>query len=331
MEVCGTHTMAIARYGIRGLLPDTIHLLSGPGCPVCVTPHHLIDHAVALARRNDVIIATFGDMIKVPGSTSSLEAERARGHAVQVVSSTLDALKIADTTPDKKIVFIGVGFETTIPTVAVSLVEARTHHVNNYYVLCAHKVIPPALDALSQGDVAIDGYICPGHVSTIIGYECYESIVKQYGIGCVISGFEPLDILQTIQSLVSQKKNNKPAFENQYTRAVKPEGNPQARSVIHTVFEPEDSEWRGLGILPMSGLKIRPEFQSWDAAAQIPVDIEPTVEPAGCLCGDVLQGKVKPFECSLFGRACNPDHPVGACMVSSEGTCAAYYRYNIRS
>lgn len=330
MEVCGTHTMSIARYGIRELLPDSISLLSGPGCPVCVTPHRTIDHAIALARRKDVIVATFGDMMKVPGSTSSLDAEHATGAAVQVVTSTLDALKIADKYTDKKVVFIGVGFETTIPTVAISLLEARSRCLNNYFVLCAHKIIPPALDALSRGDVAIDGYICPGHVSTIIGYECYKKIVKQYGIGCVISGFEPLDILQTIHRLVKQKKNNKPVFENQYTRAVKPEGNPQARAVMQTVYEVTDSEWRGLGVLPSSGLKIRPEFQSWDAAVQIPVDIEPTIEPAGCLCGEVLQGKVRPFECPLFNKTCNPDHPVGACMVSSEGTCAAYYKYNIR-
>jgi len=331
MEVCGTHTMAIGRNGIRRLLPDSITLISGPGCPVCVTPNETIDRAIALVRKPDVIITTFGDMIKVPGSSSSLREEHAHGGDVRVVTSTLEALTIARKNPDKRVIFLGIGFETTVPTVAASLIEAKNLRLKNYFVLSAHKVMPPAMESLSRGDVKIDGYLCPGHVSTIIGSKPYEPLAKQYGIACVIAGFEPLDILQSILMLVKQVKEKKPSVEIQYSRVVKPEGNPKAQAVIRQVFEPCDSEWRGLGSISGSGLKIRDEFSSFDAEIQIPVEVEPTKEPKGCLCGEVLQGKVKPSQCGYFGKECTPDAPIGPCMVSSEGTCAAYYRYNLAS
>lgn len=327
MEVCGTHTMAIARYGIRELLLEQLVLISGPGCPVCVTSNQTLDRAIALSRRPDVIVTTFGDMMKVPGSSSSLDLEHARGADIRIVASTLEALAIAEDKPDKKIVFVGVGFETTIPTVAASLIEARDRKIPNYFVLSAHKVMPPAMELLSQGDIGIDGYLCPGHVSAIIGSKPYDSLAKKYGIGCVIAGFEPLDVLQSIQMLVEQVKNNDPKVEIQYSRVVKEEGNPKAQEVIYEVFELCDSHWRGLGKIEGSGLKIKDSFSMWDAEVQIPVEVEPIREPEGCLCGQVLQGKVKPSACSHFGSTCTPDDPVGPCMVSSEGTCAAYYKY----
>jgi len=327
MEVCGTHTMAIARNGIRELLPENITLISGPGCPVCVTPNRTVDNAIALSRRPDVIVTTFGDMMKVPGSTSNLDREHARGGDVRIVASTLEALAIARKHPEKRVVFLGVGFETTAPTVAASLVEAKRQNIENYFVLSAHKVMPPAMESLSKGEVKIDGYICPGHVSAIIGSRPYEFLSEKFGIGCVVAGFEPLDILQGILMLVEQMRSGKPKVEIQYSRVVKPDGNSTAQDVIYKVFESCDSEWRGIGSIPKSGLKIRDEFVSWDAEIQVPVDVEPTRKPKGCLCGQVLQGIVKPPECRHFGKSCTPGNPVGPCMVSTEGTCAAYYKY----
>jgi hydrogenase expression/formation protein HypD len=327
MEVCGTHTMSIARNGIREMLPENITLISGPGCPVCVTPNRFVDTAIALSRCPDVIIATFGDMIKVPGSTSSLETERARGGDVQVVSSTLDALNLAWKHPAKKIVFLGIGFETTAPTVAASILEAKRLFLKNYQVLCAHKTMPPAMNALSQGEIRIDGYLCPGHVSTIIGSAAYLPIVNTYRIGCVIAGFEPLDVLQSILLLVQQVLNDSPSVENEYSRAVQHEGNRKAKGLLSEVFDSCDSEWRGIGTIPQSGLKIRESYRQWDASVQIPVQVEPTREHRSCRCGEVLRGRIRPPECSLFGKGCTPDTPIGACMVSTEGTCAAYYKY----
>jgi hydrogenase expression/formation protein HypD len=327
MEVCGTHTMAVARYGIRGLLPASLRLISGPGCPVCVTPHRWIDHAIALSRRPETTVCTFGDMLRVPGSTSSLERERSKGADVRIVASTLEALSLARENPKRQAVFLGVGFETTIPTVAVSILEARTGGLSNYSVLCGHKLMPPALEALSSGDFKPDGYLCPGHVSAILGSDVYQEVVRNHRIGCVIAGFEPLDILQAILMLARQAAAGRPAVENPYSRAVTREGNARARLVLSQVFEPVDDEWRGLGMIPSSGLRIRPEYSEFDAALRFPVEIEPTLEPAGCVCGSVLRGSVTPAECGLFGSSCTPDNPVGACMVSAEGTCAAYFRY----
>lgn len=329
MEVCGTHTMAIARNGIRQFLPETISLISGPGCPVCVTPNPTIDQAIALSRLSDVTLATFGDMMKVPGSTSSLDREHARGSDIHVVVSTLEALRIAEKRPDRKIVFLGIGFETTTPTIAAAVKEAQERRLNNFSVLSAHKVIPPAMRALSSGELRIDGFLCPGHVSAIIGSMPYAFLAEEYGIGCVISGFEPLDILQSISMLIRQVQETEAKVEIQYSRVVKPEGNPQALKVLDEVFESCDSEWRGIGMIPSSGLKLRDAYAAWDAGVRIPVDVEPPREPKGCLCGRVLQGLSIPSECRHFGSACTPDNPVGPCMVSSEGTCAAYFKYSV--
>jgi hydrogenase expression/formation protein HypD len=327
MEVCGTHTMAIARSGMRGLLPESLRLISGPGCPVCVTPRRWMDHAIALSRRPEVTLCAFGDMMRVPGSTSSLERERGKGADIRVTASTLEALSFAKENPERQVVFLGVGFETTIPTVAISILEARSRGLSNYSVLSGHKLMPPALEALSSGGPHPDGYLCPGHVSVILGSGVYETVVDKYGIGCVIAGFEPLDILQAILMLARQAAEGRPRVENPYSRAVTKAGNVKARRILSQVFEPRDDEWRGLGMIPSSGLRIRSEYADHDAALRIPVEVEPTREPAGCICGSVLRGTVTPPECGLFGSACTPDNPVGACMVSAEGTCAAYFRY----
>jgi len=337
MEVCGTHTMAIHRFGLRKLLPENIELLSGPGCPVCVTPNDYLDRAIALSQIPDVIITTFGDMVKVPGSYSSLEKEQASGGDVRIVYSPLDALEIARQNPDKKVIFLGVGFETTTPTVATVLKMAIEQKLKNFYVLSAHKLIPPAMAALMQTEqsrkgevktrVQVDGFLCPGHVSAIIGSEPYRFLAEQYGKACVVTGFEPLDILQAISMLVEQIVTDKPAVAIQYRRVVRPEGNPQALSLLEEMFEVEDTIWRGIGSIPQSGLKIREQFGNLDAAKQIEVEIPPSVEPKGCICGLVLQGLKKPVDCPLFAVHCTPESPVGACMVSSEGTCAAYYKY----
>jgi len=329
MEVCGTHTMSIARNGIKQLLPENVKLISGPGCPVCVTPNHQIDTAIALARLPGFIITTFGDMIRVPGSTSSLEKERSKGHDIRIVTSTLEAIKIAENCPEKQIVFIGVGFETTAPTIAASIVDAAEKKLANYTVLSAHKIILPAMELLSRGKVKVDGYLCPGHVSAIIGSRPYEPLAAEFGISCVIAGFEALDILQSIYMLVNQIITDTPKVEIQYSRVVKVEGNPVARKMLEYVFEINDSRWRGIGLIKNSGLQIRKMFADFDAGIRHPVEIEKTVEPDNCICGKVLQGLAKPNECLLFGKSCLPVHPIGPCMVSSEGSCAAAYKYNV--
>jgi hydrogenase expression/formation protein HypD len=329
MEVCGTHTMAIARFGIRSLLPQSLRLISGPGCPVCVTPLSYIDRAVALARLPGVTIAAFGDMMRVPGSATSLEREAAAGADIRVAASTLEALALAERIKDRSVVFLGVGFETTIPTVAVSVIEARRKGLSNYSVLCGHKTMPRALRVLAEGTPRPDGYLCPGHVSAVIGSAVYGEIVRDYGIGCVIAGFEALDILQAVRLLVGQAAAGIPALENPYSRAVTPEGNARAREAMDRVFQSCDSEWRGLGSIPASGLSIRGEFEDFDAAVRFPVEVGPAVEPPGCRCGEVLRGAIRPRACGLFGKACTVDHPVGACMVSMEGTCAAAFRYGV--
>ncbi|MBN1893492.1 hydrogenase formation protein HypD [bacterium] len=329
MEVCGTHTMAIARHGIAALLPENIRLISGPGCPVCVTPNSFIDRAVALARLPDTVIATFGDMMKVPGSSSSLDREHALGRDIRVVASTLEALKLARKSPGKQVIFLGVGFETTAPTVAVSLMEAQKSGVGNYSVLCGHKRMPPPMEALSSGEVRIDGYLCPGHVSAIIGSEAYRFIPERFRIGCVVSGFEPLDILQSILMLVRQVRSGRCSVEVEYARVVRPAGNEKALGILSAAFETCDSEWRGLGNIRGSGFKIRKTLAAHDAN-RFQVRVEPPREAEGCLCGKVLKGLVQPTECRHFGKSCTPDFPVGPCMVSTEGTCAAYYKYHLK-
>lgn len=328
MEVCGTHTMAIARHGIRDLLPSGVQLISGPGCPVCVTPNRYLDTAVALARLDEVTLTTFGDMFRVPGSSSSLEDEKMRGADVRIVYSPGDAVELAHEEPSRKIIFLGVGFETTAPLVAASVLEARRRSIGNFSVLCGHKVVPPALDALARdAELAVDGFLCPGHVSAIIGARPYEFLARDYGLPCVVAGFEPADILEGILMLARQVAEDRVAVEIQYSRVVTWDGNLKALEIMERAFDTADAEWRGLGVMAESGLVIRPELAQWDAERLYEVDVEETKEAAGCACGDVLRGITRPHECPLFAVSCTPDDPVGPCMVSSEGTCAAYYRY----
>ena len=320
MEVCGTHTVAIARNGIRDLMPEGLRLASGPGCPVCVTCNRDIDTVIALARIPNVTITTFGDMTRVPGSTSSLLAEQAAGRSVEIVYSPLDALAFAKAHPEREVVFVGVGFETTTPLVAMGL--------SNFTVFAAHKNMPGALELL-VGDptLELDALILPGHVSTIIGAEPYRFLAEKYGIPGVITGFEPVDVLQGIAMLVRQLHEGRAEIEIAYARGVMPEGNPVALAAIGEVFETCTATWRGLGGIPGSGYRIRDEFADFDAVRRFEPDVEPTRDPKGCRCGDVLRARIAPNECPLFRTVCTPENPVGPCMVSSEGSCAAYYRY----
>lgn len=328
MEVCGGHTMAIQKFGIPALLPPTIRLLSGPGCPVCVSSRQFIDHAVALSKKERHIITTFGDLIRVPGSTTSLEKEKAGGADIRIVYSILDAINIAKHHTDHKVIFLGIGFETTAPGTALGIMKAHREKLSNFFLLSSHKIMPPAMKALIDEGVLIDGYIAPGHVSTITGTDMYQEITKKYRVGCVVAGFEPTDLLKAIYMLVQQHETQSPAVEIAYTRAVRPKGNLKAKEAMEEVFELRDDWWRGLGILPGSGLKLRGKYQGMDAALALSADIEPTREDKGCICGLILKGTKTPSDCRLFGKVCTPQEPVGACMVSSEGACHAYYRYN---
>jgi hydrogenase expression/formation protein HypD len=328
MEVCGTHTMAIYRFGLRSLLPPEVRLISGPGCPVCVTPNDYLDRAVALCRLPGVITATFGDMMRVPGSSSSLMEERARGADIRIVYSPLDAVALAEANPDRQVVFLGVGFETTAPTVAGSILAAEAKGLANYFVLASHKTIPIPMQVLADDpDLALSGYICPAHVSAIIGVDAYRPLAETFHTPCVITGFEPADVLQGVLMLARQVIAGESRVETQYTRVVRPGGNPKAREILEQLFTPCDVPWRGIGIIPGSGLKLRERYARFDAEKMLPVAVEPTREHPGCQCGEVLKGKLSPFDCPLFATVCTPEAPVGACMVSSEGTCAAAYKY----
>lgn len=328
MEFCGGHTVAIFRFGIRQVLPKTLEMVSGPGCPVCVTATVDIDKAIALSQIPGVIIATFGDMLKVPGSRSSLQKARAGGADIRMVYSPLDALKIASENPDKSVVFLGIGFETTAPGVAASVMQAEEQNITNYYVLSQHKLSPPAIKAiLESGEVKLNGLICPGHVSAITGSQAWEFIAIDFGIPCVVSGFEPLDILQCVDMLVTQVEHKESKVEIAYRRGVTREGNVYAQKLMDSVFEPRPANWRGLGLIPGSGLKFRAQYSHYDAEKKFEIKVEPSVEPKGCLCGEVLRGVKTPLECPLFRTVCNPESPVGPCMVSSEGSCSAYYLY----
>ena len=328
MEFCGGHTVTIFRYGIRQVLPSTIDMVSGPGCPICVTANADLDKAIALAQIPEVIIATFGDMIKVPGSHSSLQQVKADSADVHVVYSTTDALKIAEDNPTKSVVFLGIGFETTAPTIAASILQAEEKGIRNYYVLSLHKLCPPVIRALlDSGEVKLDGLICPGHVSAIIGSHPWEFIARDYDIPCVVSGFEPLDILQCVDMLVAQIENGESKVEIAYRRGVRPEGNQQALKLMEQVFEPCPAQWRGMGEVDHSGLKLRKKYQRFDAELAFDIAPGPTYEPVGCICGDILRGVKTPTDCPLFGKACTPQYPVGPCMVSSEGSCSAHYLY----
>jgi len=329
MEVCGTHTVTIFRNAVREILPDHIALVSGPGCPVCVTPIEEIDQAIALAQRQEVTITTFGDLLRVPGSETSLLQQRGGGAEIRIVYSAYDALCMAQKNRNRQVVFLGVGFETTAPTVAAVIQRAREARITNLTVLSMHKVLPPALEALVQSpELEIDGFICPGHVTTIIGTEPYMAIADRFHIPCVVAGFEPVDVLQAIVLLVQQIEKGEAKVEIQYRRAVSPEGNLKARAVLGEVFEPCDSVWRGFGLLPRSGLQIVASYGEFDAGQRYEISPVKAREPEGCLCGSILRGLSRPSDCSLFRRMCTPENPVGACMVSSEGTCAAYYKYS---
>lgn len=333
MEFCGGHTHAILRSGLRQLLPANVQLSSGPGCPVCVTAGSDVNRAIALARRPGVILATFGDMVRVPaglppGQVNSLQQARAVGSDVRIVYSTLDALDIARSNPTREVIFLGVGFETTAPTIAAAVVQAAAERLANFSVLSVHKLTPPATRAiLDAGEVNLSGIIGPGHVTSIIGARAWEFLPREYEIPCAISGFEPLDILQAVVALVDMAISGKAEVSNEYARGVRAEGNVIAQRLLSRVFQVQPAEWRGLGIVPASGLVLRDEYRSFDALARFPVQVEPSQEPRGCRCGDVLRGVIAPTDCPLFGRACTPDDPVGPCMVSGEGACAAFLQY----
>jgi hydrogenase expression/formation protein HypD len=328
MEVCGTHTMAIARAGIKKLLPEEIELVSGPGCPVCVTSQRDIDRAVEIAGIKDVLMTTFGDMMRVPGSRSSFQDAAESGANVLVVYSCLDALRIAEENPSRRVVFMGVGFETTSPTVAATIIEAKKRKIRNFFLLSNFKVIFPALEAIAGSNkIQIDGFICPGHVSVITGSEPYERIAARYGKPCVITGFDEIDIIKGVKRLVDQVNKGDSKVEIEYKRAVKKKGNRKANKILQSVFEPGDSEWRGLGKIKKSGLRLKKKYRQFDAEKEFKVSVPDVPLPRGCLCGDVLQGISAPRDCRLFGKKCTPRSPVGPCMVSSEGTCAAAYRY----
>lgn len=328
MEVCGGHTWAIQKFGIPSLLPENVNLMSGPGCPVCVTSKQFIDQAVAYCRLENTIITTFGDLIRVPGSTSSLDKEKSKGADVRIVYSVLDAIKIAEENPDKKVIFLGIGFETTAPGTAAGIKTAAVKNIKNFFVLSSHKIMPPAMGALIDDGIKINGYIAPGHVSTITGSGIYKAIPETYKVGCVIAGFEPVDILQSIYMLLQQINNNDFKVEIQYSRVVKPEGNIIALNTMNEVFKLKDDWWRGFGNIPLSGLEIDDKYSDFDANKMINVEVEETIEEKGCICGEILKGLKKPHDCKLFGKVCTTTNPVGACMVSHEGACNAYFRFS---
>jgi len=328
MEFCGGHTAAIFKHGLRQLLPQNIQMLSGPGCPVCVTAIADLDWAVALAHLPDVIITSFGDIIRVPGSYSSLRQARAEGSDVRIVYSAQDALYIASDNPDKSVIFIGIGFETTAPTVAATILQAEQKRINNFYVLSLHKLCPPIMKTLLDlGEVRLNGIICPGHVSAIIGSRPYQFIPDNHDIACVVSGFEPLDILLCIDMLVNQIETGRHEVEIAYRRGVKPEGNQPALELMDSVFEVSEADWRGIGVVPLSGLVLKKRYRQFDAGANFDINLGPSHEAKGCICGSILRGVSTPLDCKLFHNSCTPEHPVGPCMVSSEGSCATYYHY----
>lgn len=328
MEVCGTHTVAIFRHGLRGLLPGEVSLLSGPGCPVCVTSMKDVDTAAALARTEGVALLSFGDMMRVPGGTGSLYEARADGADVRVVYSPLDALNLAKAEPNMKIVFFATGFETTSPLVAATVKQAADEGVENFFVHSVHKLVPPALEALlAAPEVKVDGFILPGHVSTIIGARPYGFVAEKYKVPCAIVGFGAEDILEGIMMLLAQIESSTPQVQIQYRSVVREEGNPRAAGLIDEVFEPGPAHWRGIGEIPGSGLYLREKYSAHAAQSLVAVEVPEYPEPRACSCGDVLRGLKLPPDCKLFGKRCTPEDPVGACMVSTEGSCAAYFKY----
>jgi len=328
MEVCGTHTVAIARSGIRTLLDGAVTMVSGPGCPVCVTPDGYVDAAIALRRVPGIVLASFGDMLRVPGTASSLETERGMGIDVRVVYSPLDAVALAAAEPNREVVFLGVGFETTAPAVAGALRASAERSVRNFSVLASIRTIPGAMELLaSDPEVGIDGFLCPAHVSTVIGADAYLPLARRHRLPCVVAGFEPLDILLGISMLVRQVNEGVARVENEYRRGASAAGNRKAQELLQEAFVPCDAEWRGIGVIPRSGLRIAARYARHDAEAKHGVRMAPGSRETACRCGDVLKGKITPDSCPLFGTACVPEAPAGPCMVSSEGSCAAYFKY----
>jgi hydrogenase expression/formation protein HypD len=329
MEVCGGHTAAIHRFGIPSLLPYNVKLISGPGCPVCVTGTGFIDKSIAYSKMQKVIICTFGDLIRVPGSNSSLEKEKAAGADIRIVLSGLEALEIARANSEKIVIFLGIGFETTAPGTAVTIKLAKKDNVKNFFLLCAHKIMPPAMEAIIKEGVNLDGFICPGHVATITGSKIFNFIPEKYNLSCVVTGFEPADILQSILMLVRQVNRDAPKVEIQYNRAVTNEGNTIAQKHLFQIFEPCDELWRGFGVIPGSGLKLRKEYDKFNVEKMMPVDINFREEDVLCICGDILRGLKTPEDCTLFAKICVPEDPSGACMVSNEGACNTWYKYSL--
>ena len=328
MEFCGGHTHAIFRFGLRQMLEGDVEMRSGPGCPVCVTAAQDLDHAMAMAEVPDVILATFGDMVRVPGSHGSLQEIRAEGADVRIVYSPLDAIGLAHDHPDREVVFLGVGFETTAPGIAAAIMQAEQEGMPNLSVLSLHKLTPPAMCAiLDAGEIALDGIIGPGHVSAVIGSNAWQFLPQRYGMACAVAGFEPLDLLSAIAALVHAVAEGEPQVTNTYARSVRPEGNLVAQHMLGSVFDVGPAAWRGFGEIADSGLHIKPSLVHRDAAKRFPVHVERVNEPKGCRCGEVLRGVVNPEECALFRRVCTPRNPIGPCMVSAEGACAACYQY----
>ncbi len=330
MEVCGTHTMAVAKSGLKSLLPENIRLISGPGCPVCVTPPSVIDAVLSLSGREGVVLATYGDMVRVPGSRrgDSLRRRMAEGARVQVVYSPFDAVKYAAENPGDEVVFLGVGFETSAPGTAAAVGEAERLGLKNFSVFSMLKIMEPPIRALVKDpDFNVQGFLCPGHVASVIGEEGLRFIAEDLHLPAVIAGFETADILKAVRLLLLQAARGEARLENAYERAVRPEGNPKAREIMRQYFVLRDDDWRGLGNIPGSGLMLRDEYEAFDAEKRFSVEVKDAPEPAGCRCGSVIRGKEDPACCPLFGKVCTPEDPVGPCMVSSEGACAAAFRY----
>ncbi|MGO9582492.1 MAG: hydrogenase formation protein HypD [Acidimicrobiales bacterium] len=329
MEICGGHTHTIYRHGIEHLLPTSVELVHGPGCPVCVIPMGRIDDAIAVSRAPGVIFTSFGDMMRVPGSSGSLLGAKAQGADIRIVYSPLDALRVAADNPDRQVVFFAVGFETTAPSTAATVLRARHDEVMNFSIFSNHvTIVPPLRAILESPDLRLDGFIGPGHVSTVVGQRPYRFVAEEYGKPLVTAGFEPLDILQAIEMLLAQISEGRCCVENQYTRCVSEAGNPRALAILDEVFELRPTfEWRGLGFIPQSALKLKAEFAPWDAELRFEVPGVRIADPKACQCGEVLRGALKPWECKVFGTACTPETPIGTCMVSAEGACAAYYNF----
>ncbi len=327
MEVCGTHTHAVAAAGLRQMLPPGVRLISGPGCPVCVTPVDFLDRALALADLDATTVCTFGDLMRVPSSLSSLEKAHATGKPIEIVYSPRDALLLARENPDRRVVFLGIGFETTAPTIAAAVAEAEADGVDNFLILPGNKVMPPPMRALVEDrELKVDGFLLPGHVSVLTGWECFRFLAEDYGVPGAVVGFSPADVMRGVADLLRQVRSDKAEITNLYSRVVSSQGNQVAARLVDHYFEPVATSWRGFGEIPDSGLGLRSRFAHRDAS-RIEVELPSPHEPLGCACGDVLRGVIDPPECALFGTACQPATPVGACMVSSEGTCAAWYRH----